>query len=429
MGACTEIGKLQIVTERCATDLEKLLAEGEYEFHQLMRFARDIAKGMLWLHYSNPPTIHRDLKPANILIDFNDQVKISDFGLSQVRPASGSIRDKPRGSLIWMAPEVMLSKPFNEKIDVYSFGIILWQMATKKTPYTHLTSMKLFIDAICFDDQRPPLDEDDLPPAIQTLLQKCWDPNPNERYEFFEIVFRLNEIITDAVIKDVHAAMFWKRKFLATGHQELREQVEWPEFQTILAEELNVPPEKIAKLRSFIAQTEINQGNEFQYVSMARFYQFVQWFGAFYDSSFGQEIIQQMIKLQDAVWFHGCISRELANSRLTGRSTKTFLVRLSNADPIQSPFSVSFPNNEHERVERVAGGLQDPKGNIYKTIFEYIAARPKKLKYACPKADNDVMRYKAYGNPPTPKSPSPLPVPLRFESLSLSSSNEPKITK
>lgn len=46
-----------------------------------MRYARDVAKGMVWLHEAKPPTIHRDLKPANILIDFHDQVKISDFGI------------------------------------------------------------------------------------------------------------------------------------------------------------------------------------------------------------------------------------------------------------------------------------------------------------------------------------------------------------
>jgi sterile alpha motif and leucine zipper-containing kinase AZK len=80
------------------------------------------------LHCSKPVFIHRDLKTGNLLVDKNWNVKVSDFGLSHIKSHNegwkgsyGSI-----GTPLWMAPEVLLNKEYNESADLYSFGIVLW---------------------------------------------------------------------------------------------------------------------------------------------------------------------------------------------------------------------------------------------------------------------------------------------------------------
>jgi serine/threonine-protein kinase CTR1 len=77
----------------------------------------------------------RDLKASNLLFDENYNCKICDFGLSQLKPRGTNLmdgRDGAKGTPLWMAPEVMMGEPFNEKCDVYAFGLILWFFLTRK---------------------------------------------------------------------------------------------------------------------------------------------------------------------------------------------------------------------------------------------------------------------------------------------------------
>merc|ERR1711991_1037426 len=77
------------------------------------------AKGMAYLHGYKPPIIHRDLKSLNLLVDTNWIVKITDFGLTTAKEASGTMTQC--GTPQWMAPEVLRNEPYDYKADVYSF--------------------------------------------------------------------------------------------------------------------------------------------------------------------------------------------------------------------------------------------------------------------------------------------------------------------
>jgi sterile alpha motif and leucine zipper-containing kinase AZK len=128
MGACTVPGKCMIVTELLPKgNLETMLHNKKITLNMVtrMKMARDAAYGMNWLHGSNPVIIHRDLKSSNLLVDENMVIKVCDFGLSQFIPPDQKIKDKQnaKGTPLWMAPEVMSFKEFNEKCDIYSFGI------------------------------------------------------------------------------------------------------------------------------------------------------------------------------------------------------------------------------------------------------------------------------------------------------------------
>lgn len=148
MGACTTVpGKITIVSELMKTDLKKLIIDGDgcgVSLIKRIRMSRDAAAGILWLHTRNPPIIHRDIKMENFLVSENGDVKVCDFGLSQVRDAPYLVdeRNHARGTPIWMPPEVLSGKPLTEKADVYSFGLFLWSMLTCKEHSTHINTFK-----------------------------------------------------------------------------------------------------------------------------------------------------------------------------------------------------------------------------------------------------------------------------------------------
>lgn len=105
------------------------------------RIAAEIAMGMNYLHLCS--IMHRDLKSGNILLDAHGTVKISDFGLSCVLDLSGSHDlTAETGTYRWMAPEVIRHEPYSTKADVYSFGIVLWEMITKDQPFRGLTPIQ-----------------------------------------------------------------------------------------------------------------------------------------------------------------------------------------------------------------------------------------------------------------------------------------------
>jgi len=102
--------------------------------------ALHVAKGMQFMHGLNPPIIHRDLKSPNILMTTRGEKgeklklpipKIADFGLSRGMQWTSSMDDKAVDNPVWLAPEVMMKKPYNEKADVYSFGVILYEIVVQ----------------------------------------------------------------------------------------------------------------------------------------------------------------------------------------------------------------------------------------------------------------------------------------------------------
>ena len=100
---------------------------------------------MAYLHSRRPPVLHRDLKPGNLLLDSNDSIKITDFGLATIRVASTESKspgpDSPEdltgttGSFRFMAPEVAASKPYGRPVDVYSFAMILYNLYASEPPW------------------------------------------------------------------------------------------------------------------------------------------------------------------------------------------------------------------------------------------------------------------------------------------------------
>jgi serine/threonine protein kinase len=141
-------------------------------------------------------------------------VKVCDFGLSAVKPHGQTIKDETciPGTPLWMAPEVMLGQALDEKSDVYSYGIVVWEIVTSQEPFLEYDSYPAFKRAICREDVRPPIPKDTLP-SLRKLLEDCWDKDPKKRPGFDDIINRLDEIIIDATIADPTGRAFWKKNF------------------------------------------------------------------------------------------------------------------------------------------------------------------------------------------------------------------------
>ncbi|GLJ40447.1 hypothetical protein SUGI_0833400 [Cryptomeria japonica] len=185
IGSCTRPPNLCIVTEFMSGGsvydyLHK--HKGIFKLPALLKVAIDVSKGMDYLHQNN--IIHRDLKAANLLMDENEVVKIADFGVARVQSQSG-VMTAETGTYRWMAPEVIEHKPYDRKVDVFSFAIVLWELLTGKLPYDYLTPLQAAVGVVQ-KGLRPTIPKN-THPRLAELLDKCWQQDPTLRPDFCEI--------------------------------------------------------------------------------------------------------------------------------------------------------------------------------------------------------------------------------------------------
>ena len=210
MGAITEINNISIITEFCSGgNLFELLYKKKNIFlpwDLRIKILLEISIGMNFLHTNNPPIIHRDLKSLNILLTENiskssdlTKIKISDFGLSKILK-SLDINNNMSGQLgtcHWMAPEVIKNKNYTLKADVYSFGILIFEICSRKIPYYGMNLQQ--IQSFVADEKgRPDINllEENSPIQLVNLMIKCWDDNYNNRPSFSQIIKYLKKLIS-----------------------------------------------------------------------------------------------------------------------------------------------------------------------------------------------------------------------------------------
>lgn len=167
-----------------------------------------ISFGMRYLHSHN--IVHRDLKPENILLDENLYPRISDFGFSKFLNGelSQNLMKTGVGTPLYMAPEILLAKDYNFKVDIYSFSLIAYEIITGQE-ITVEGNFLFYMNDVA-KGKRPDLSI--IPnETIKNFLQKCWSNDPNERPSFDQIIetlcdsnfYSLFDFNTDEVIKYV----------------------------------------------------------------------------------------------------------------------------------------------------------------------------------------------------------------------------------
>jgi serine/threonine protein kinase len=165
--------------------------------------AFDVARGMQFLH--SRQIAHRDMKSLNVLLDAHSRIRICNFGFS--RHTSEGEMTQNIGTPHWMAPELMVRNAnYSSKVDVYAYGIVLWELATAQTPFNGLQASEI-IREVSQHDLRPNLPTD-VNPGMRDLITQCWDRDPDVRPTFDEIVIRLKS--TEAVFNGTNRDVFLK---------------------------------------------------------------------------------------------------------------------------------------------------------------------------------------------------------------------------
>lgn len=221
LGICHMGDRMMLVTDYMPRgNLHDMLTNHSVEMSPYLRMqmARDVVLGMNWLHSSVPQVLHRDLKTKNLLVDENNRVKICDFGLSQLKATGAAVKDPDtgaKGTPLWMAPEVLLGKAFDEKIDIYSFGLVLWQIITReKEPFIEFekSTISTFCNAVCVKNYRPKIPTT-VEPLLRKLITACWNPTPAKRPSFAQILGVMDELVVNYGIREEVGRGFWLESF------------------------------------------------------------------------------------------------------------------------------------------------------------------------------------------------------------------------
>ncbi|ONK60486.1 uncharacterized protein A4U43_C08F18990 [Asparagus officinalis] len=195
LGAVTRPPNLSIVSEFLPRgSLYRILhrPHSQIDEKRRIKMALDVAKGMNCLHTSTPTIVHRDLKSPNLLVDKNWTVKVCDFGLSRLKHSTFLSSKSTAGTPEWMAPEVLRNEQSNEKCDVYSFGVILWELATLRKPWHGMNPMQV-VGAVGFQDRRLDIPKE-VDPLVARIILECWQTEPSLRPSFAQLMTALKSL-------------------------------------------------------------------------------------------------------------------------------------------------------------------------------------------------------------------------------------------
>jgi len=137
-----------------------------------------IARGLLHLHKHN--IIHRNLAARNVLLTDTGVPKISEFGKARILQNSDNAKAQADiGPVCWMAPESIATRNYTKQTDVWSFGIVVYEIVAQREPHSE---MNIFEVAVSIRDKGlTPKIPDNCPPKLRTLMEMCWKKDPKER--------------------------------------------------------------------------------------------------------------------------------------------------------------------------------------------------------------------------------------------------------
>ena len=206
-----------MVTELMACSAADL-AWGIYSFANALqpwavrlRLLGQCSLGMSYLHSLSPPLLHQDLKSLNLLLDSKTDprvCKICDFGLAHQREDSATA--STLGTPQWSAPEVLRQDHFSKAADVWSFGVIMWEFAMRQQPFADMRPIRVAHEVAykglvlpvpterAVGGDKPSIDYADtgeLPVGLGSLMQECFDAEPQQRPSFDEITARLHNCL------------------------------------------------------------------------------------------------------------------------------------------------------------------------------------------------------------------------------------------
>lgn len=298
--------------------------------------------------------------------------------------------DLAKGTPLWMAPEVMQFLEFNEKADVYSFGIVLWELLTREEPFSNHSNYSKFKRAVCERHERPPIPAD-CEPSLKNLIEKCWHPNPSVRPSFSQIIHDLENIMVDVACRDLWGRKLWKENFLA------QEEVPWEDFSRALLKLLKIPSEadltpadqdnltlNLRCLKALLsekpkAQAQVAGRADQPVVSLQNWGRMLVWFGPITDpdkTSFRETFLDGIRKTLSQQWFHGDIDNVQSQEKLSGKPGGTFMIRFSS---VEGWFTISLITRkrliQHQRIRHQPGEPYYVENEAYPSLEALVEGR------------------------------------------------------
>jgi len=304
--------------------------------------------------------------PGNVLVENLEEAKLRlcDFGLSV---AINKVKlESMHSSPTYEAPELSSSN-YNRKVDVYSFGILMWELDEREHAWSD-AQFSIEIFKRVKEGQRPPVNPNSL---FKDMIPSCWDQSPAKRPEFRAIFDTLTNLYNE--VKEKAPALFVPKLDSSKTAEENILQVfgneneaSWPDFENTLAKVFNSRPERVNTLKHILATQNPTTG-KFQ-VSKEQWKNFLQWFNPLrvddgYDANSKNKgesgvgySFEEIYEICSQPWFFGFIPVEICTDILNKRPFGTYMLRFSR-NPGYYTLSVSTSTKvAHWRISCEKGG-------------------------------------------------------------------------
>ena len=184
-----DAGKYFIVMEYIAGETlkKRVQREGRLSVEESLRIAKEIARALREAHANN--LVHCDIKPHNILVTADGRVKVADFGIARaVTSSTMTYNGNIVGSVHYFSPEQAKGTKITPKSDIYSLGVVLYEMLTGELPFTGETTVSIALKHL--QEEPKPIGQYDytLPPMVEAIVQRTMAKNPSERPDSDELI-------------------------------------------------------------------------------------------------------------------------------------------------------------------------------------------------------------------------------------------------
>lgn len=172
---------MELLKGRSISDLAR---ERRLGTDEIVRIGIQVAEALDYAHGRG--IVHRDIKPANIMITEENQVKITDFGIAHVEDVSATLQTQAGeilGTPVYMSPEQVLGKPSDGRSDLYSLGVILYELAVGKRPFGGATMALIFKEVTDRKPQTPAAADPSIPRPLSEIIMRCLEKNPDRRFQ------------------------------------------------------------------------------------------------------------------------------------------------------------------------------------------------------------------------------------------------------
>jgi len=322
----------------------------KFSHSEKLQVLREVAAGMNYLH--GKEILHLDLKPANILLDDCWRARIADFGMSRVvapeKPSEylSFVSKTVGGTPLYMAPEVLMGEKPTPAVDVYSFGIMTWEVLNEASPYPDdkKKDMVTLKEHVVTKNQRPAQATQTSNDKPYEFCQKCWDKDPAKRYTFKDldkdvVLDPWSPIFTYYLADDAPTLKCWAK---ALERDKRSDKISWKSFQVEFAtlasiiNENNKP--EVRAMAALLGVDLVHDKPEEMWVTTERWEYLHKWFGPF----IGQmgTCLSLMLLVVNQDWFFGALNEQGANELLAYQDAGCFLVRYSASQ--KGVFTISY---------------------------------------------------------------------------------------